>query len=75
MEINDVVSKDEDLVEAQKFLDEYGVSVMVFYRDTNGFYDYLESYGRKVYDDQIVESVRDPSNGLVHLALDCYLLM
>ncbi|XP_050919155.1 uncharacterized protein LOC127136662 [Lathyrus oleraceus] len=34
---------------------------MRYYKDIDGVYNYLEKSGRKVYDDQIVEPVKDPS--------------
>ncbi|CAI8597995.1 unnamed protein product [Vicia faba] len=62
LKINGIKSKEEDLVEAPKILDECGVSMMRYYRDTDGMYYYLEKSGRKVYDDKIVEPIKDPSN-------------
>lgn len=35
LEINGIVSKEEDMVEALKILDEYRVSMTMYYRDTN----------------------------------------
>lgn len=36
--------------------------MMIYYRDTNGVYYYLEKYGQNMYDDKIVEPVKDPSD-------------
>lgn len=50
------------MTEDPKILDYGGVSVMRYYKDPiNGSYFYLEEFGRKVYDDKIVESPRDSS--------------
>ncbi|CAI8592039.1 unnamed protein product [Vicia faba] len=62
LEINGVVSKEEDLVGASLIMDEYVVSKMRYYRDTTGMYYYLEKYGRKSYDDQIVEPKKDSND-------------
>lgn len=62
LELNGIVSKEEDLVEAPKILDESRVSMMRYYKDTGGIYFYLEKYGRQVYDDRIVEPLKDPSD-------------
>ncbi|KAI5397880.1 hypothetical protein KIW84_063625 [Lathyrus oleraceus] len=62
LEINRIMSKEEDFEEAPKILDESGVSMMIYYRDTNGVYHYLEKYEQNVYDDKIVEPVKDPSD-------------
>lgn len=62
LEINGIMSSKDDLVESPKVLDEYGVSMMRYYRDTDGVYYYLEKSGRKIYDDKIVKSLKGPSN-------------
>ncbi|CAI8600464.1 unnamed protein product [Vicia faba] len=61
LEINGIKSKEEDLVEAPKIMDEYRVSMMRYYSETDGVYYNIGKYGRKVYDDKIVERVKDPS--------------
>lgn len=60
LEINGIVSKEEKLTEAPKILDYGGVSKMRYYRDSNGDYYYLEEYGRKIYDDKVMEPSKDP---------------
>lgn len=52
--VNCIVSKKEDLVKAPKILEESRVSKMRYYRDTDCDYYYIEEYGRKIYDDNIV---------------------
>lgn len=47
LEINGIVSKEDDPVEASKILDEFVVSKMRYYRDSNGNYYYLEEFRRK----------------------------
>lgn len=62
LEVNGIVSKKEDLVEAPKILDESIVSNMRYQRDTNADYYYLEESGMKIYDDKVMEPVNDPSD-------------
>ncbi|CAI8612604.1 unnamed protein product [Vicia faba] len=62
LEVNDIVSKLEDRLKAPKIMDYFGVSNMRYYRDTNGDYYYLEEYSQKVYDDKIMDLIKDPSN-------------
>lgn len=38
LEVNEIVSKKEDLVEAPKIFDEFGVYKMRYYKDTHGDY-------------------------------------
>ncbi|KAL5057831.1 hypothetical protein RYX36_029435 [Vicia faba] len=52
----------EDRLKAPKIMDYFGVSNMRYYRDTNVDYYYLEEYSQKVYDDKIVDPIKDPSN-------------
>ncbi|KAL5072979.1 hypothetical protein RYX36_011963 [Vicia faba] len=61
IEISGIKSKEEDLVEVPKIMDECRVSMMRYYSETDGVYYNLRKYGRKVYDDKILEQVKDPS--------------
>lgn len=62
LEVIGIKSKEEDLVETHKIMDHCGVYKMGYYTDTNGEYYYLKESSRKVYDDKIVEPVKDPSD-------------
>ncbi|KAL5082020.1 hypothetical protein RYX36_010441 [Vicia faba] len=62
IEVNGIVSNEEDLVEDLTIMDEYRVSMMRYYRYIDGVYYYLEKSGRQMYDDRIMETVKDPSN-------------
>lgn len=44
LDLNGIMSKKEYLVEAPKILDESGVSMMRYYKDTDGVYYYLERH-------------------------------
>ncbi|KAL5057062.1 hypothetical protein RYX36_028666 [Vicia faba] len=44
LEVNMIVSKEEDLTRAPKILDYGGVSKMRYYKDSNGDYYYLKEY-------------------------------
>lgn len=50
------------MVEAPNILDEYGVSMMRYYRDTDNLYYYLEKLGWKVYDGKIMELEKSFTN-------------
>lgn len=53
--------KENDLTKDHEILDYGGVSKIRYYMDSiDGSYFYLEVYGKKVYDDKIVEPTRDP---------------
>lgn len=74
LELNGFVPKEEDLVEVPKILDESGVFMMRYYWDTNDIYYYLEKSDRKVYDDRIVELVKDHTDevGASSIGLSTY---
>lgn len=69
LELNGIVSKEEDLVEAPNISNEFGVSMMKYYKDSDGVYDI------QVYDDRIVKSMKDTLIRLMNIVLGCYLLM
>lgn len=59
LELNDIVCKEEELTESPKILD-YGVVKKIrYHRNTNGDYYYLEDSGRKIYDDKIVDPIKE----------------
>lgn len=62
LNVSGIVSKEEDMVESQKIMDYYGVSKMRYYRDPDGDYYYLGEPGRHVYDDKVVEPIKNPSD-------------
>ncbi|CAI8592780.1 unnamed protein product [Vicia faba] len=62
LEVNGIVSKEEDFVEDLTIMDEYRFSMMRYYIYIDGVYYYLEKSGRQMYDDRIMETVKDPSN-------------
>ncbi|KAI5422239.1 hypothetical protein KIW84_045634 [Lathyrus oleraceus] len=57
LEINRIVSKEEDLTEAQKIIDYGSVPKMRYYRDSYGDYYCLKEYGWKIYNDKLDELV------------------
>lgn len=59
LELNVIVCKEKELIESPKILDFGNVLKMRYYRDSNEDYYYLEESGRKIYDDKIVEPVKE----------------
>lgn len=62
LELNGVMSKEEDILEAPKILEESRVSMMRYYRDKDGVYYYVEKPNRKVCDDRIVGPEKSSTN-------------
>lgn len=54
--------KEQELTESPKILDYGDVSKMRHYMDLNGNYYYLEDPGRQIYDDKIVEQVKETAD-------------
>lgn len=59
LDLNGIVSKEEDMLEAPKILEESEVSMMICYMDTNDVYYYLEKLGRNIFYGQIMEPKKD----------------
>lgn len=59
LRLSGIECKDEHLTESPKILYYGVVAKMRYYKDLNGDYYYLEDSGRQVYDDKIVEHVKE----------------
>lgn len=59
LELNGIVCKEEELVDSPKILDYGGIAKKRYYKDTNGDYYYLEDSNRKIYDNKVMEPVKE----------------